>query len=100
MDFQGEGVPSTPPTNLAISPIAHSLTHQPIFPNPQPLGQMHIARERTMIWSQKTWILIPTTLLGSLDKSLKFSEPQCLHVHGEEGGRNDFQSLQSDFRFA
>ena len=53
-----------------------------------------------MIGGQKTWTLVATTLLGFLDKSLKFSEPQFLHVHGEGGGQNDFRSLQSDFRFA
>ena len=100
MNFQRQGVLSIPPTNLAISPIPHTPTHQlPISPKPQPLGQVHIARERTVVWGQKTRILVPTTLLGFLDKS-KFSEPQFLHVHGEGDGQNDFWSLQSDFRFA
>ena len=50
MNFQRQGVLSIPPTNLAISPIPHTPTHQlPISPKPQPLGQVHIARERTVV---------------------------------------------------
>ena len=65
MDFQGQGPLPMPPTS-----------NSPISPTPQPLWQVHIARERAKRESDlrsEDLVLVPTTLLGFLDKSINFS---------------------------